>query len=279
MKFLSFFFLIAFSIQLNAQYYYNDIISTLETNRQMRTYQKHNVKSVSAFGIDQNGAKDPNFAEVYEVKENGKKLQISSRNGSQLSVYYNRYDEQGRIISITDSSSIIQNTTTYQYSNDGKVLEIKNVTIDAGNDFSQTETHQWIYNAAGNPSKMWRIINNTDSLEIRFFPDENGLTGDEKTFRKGVETAAIYYYYDEKNRLTDIVRYNEKLKRLLPDLMFEYDEESRIIQKITTTPSIKVSYLIWRYIYDEKGLKTKEALFNDDKQLTGKIEFNYTFSQ
>ena len=131
---------------------------------------------------------------------------------------------------------------------------------------------------AGNPSKMWRIINEKDSLEIRFFPDEDGLVGDEKTFRKGVETAAIYYYHDDNKRLTDIVRYNSKLKKLLPDMMFEYDEQDRVIQKITTTPSIKVSYLIWRYIYNEKGLKTKEALFNDEKQLTGKIEYNYTFN-
>lgn len=62
-------------------------------------------------------------------------------------------------------------------------------------------------------------------------------------------------------------------------MMFEYDEQNRVIQKITTTPSLKVSYLIWRYIYDNKGLKTKEALFNDDKQLTGKIEYSYTFNQ
>lgn len=278
MKSSFFLFLLAFSSHINAQYYYNDIIGTLETNRQMKNYQTNKVKMVSAIGVDQHGSKDPNFGEVYEVKDNGKTLRVSTRNGSQLSVYYNKYDEQGRIISITDSSSIIQNSTTYQYGVDGRILQIKNITIDAGNDFNQTETHQWIYDAAGNPSKMWRIINNTDSLEIRFFPDENGLTGDEKTFRKGVETAAIYYYYDEKNRLTDIVRYNEKLKKLLPDMMFEYDEENRIIQKITTTPSIKVSYLIWRFIYNDKGLKTKDALFNDDKQLTGKINYDYSFN-
>ena len=62
-------------------------------------------------------------------------------------------------------------------------------------------------------------------------------------------------------------------------MLFEYDDKDRVIQKITTTSSIKLGYLIWRYIFDEKGLKTKEALFNDDKQLTGKIEYSYTFSQ
>jgi hypothetical protein len=89
----------------------------------------------------------------------------------------------------------------------------------------------------------------------------------------------IYYYYDDRKRVTDIVRFNLKAKRLLPDVMFEYDDKDRVIQKITTTSSVNLGYLIWRYIFDDKGLKSKEALFNDDKQLTGKIEYSYTFGQ
>jgi hypothetical protein len=38
-------------------------------------------------------------------------------------------------------------------------------------------------------------------------------------------------------------------------------------------------YLIWRYIFDDKGLKTKEALFNKDKELTGKIDYVYTYNR
>jgi hypothetical protein len=63
----------------------------------------------------------------------------------------------------------------------------------------------------------------------------------------------------------------------MPDIMFEYDDNDRVIQKITTTSGAHLGYLIWRYIYDPKGLKTKEALFNDDKQMTGKIEYSYSF--
>ena len=112
-----------------------------------------------------------------------------------------------------------------------------------------------------------------DALIIK--TDENGNTGDEKTFRKGIETGVIHYYYDDKGRLTDIVRYNTKAKKLLPDILFEYDDNDRIIQKITTTSSINLGYLIWRYIFDERGLKTKEALFNKEKKLLGRIDFSY----
>lgn len=95
-----------------------------------------------------------------------------------------------------------------------------------------------------------------------------------------METGYLYYYYDEKNRLSDIVRYNTKVKKLLPDLMFEYDENNRVVQKITTVSNLLMGgYLIWRYIFNEKGLKTKEALFNKDKELTGKIDYSYTFNQ
>lgn len=41
------------SITLHAQYYYNDIIGTRETNRQMQTYLANKVRSVAATGYDQ----------------------------------------------------------------------------------------------------------------------------------------------------------------------------------------------------------------------------------
>ena len=278
MKFLSLIALGLISFQATAQYYYNDIIGTTETNRLMKNYRANKVKMVTTVGIDQYGAKNDTYGEVQEVRENGTVLKTSTRNNAQVSVYYNRFDAQGRLISITDSSAGLINVISYQYDAEDRIKLIQNTTADAANDFNQIEAHHWTYDATGNPLKMWRTINNTDSLEIRFISDENGLPGDEKTFRRGIETGAVYYYYDENKRLTDVVRYNLKLKKLMPDMMFEYDEQNRVIQKITTTPSLKVSYLIWRYIYDDKGLKTKEALFNDDKQLTGKIEYNYTFN-
>ena len=191
---------------------------------------------------------------------------------------------RSRIITSTDSSTGVQSATSFEYDATGKVTKVQNITKDPSNDFNQTETHQWFYNSAGKPEKMWRLITTgatgkADSLEIRFITDEDGNTAEERTFRKGLETGYLYYYYDDKNRVSDIVRYNSKLKKLLPDFMFEYDDNDRAIQKITTTSSRNLGYLIWRYIFDGKGLKIKEALFNDDKELTGKIEYAYTFGQ
>jgi len=267
------------SLSLQAQYYYNDIIGTQETNRQMKTYLANKVKTVSATGYDQRGAKATDFSEFQEVKESGTVLKFSSFTNLDKTVTYSKFDSQGRLIQTSDSSAAIGSVTTYEYDASGRIFKVQNITRDSANDFNQVELHYWIYNAAGNPEKMWRVINNTDSLEIQFVSDKIGNTSDEKTIRKGVETGVIYYYYDDKNRLTDIVRYNTKVKKLLPDILFEYDDNDRVIQKITTTSNINLGYLIWRYVFDDKGLKTKEALFNDDKQLTGKIEYSYTFGQ
>ena len=213
MKFLSLIVLGLISFQATAQYYYNDIIGTTETNRLMKNYRANKVKMVTTVGIDQYGAKNDTYGEVQEVRENGTVLKTSTRNNTQVSVYYNRFDAQGRLISITDSSAGLINVITYQYDAEDRIKLIQNTTADAANDFNQIESHHWTYDATGNPLKMWRTINNTDSLEIRFIPDENGLPGDEKTFRRGIETGAVYYYYDENKRLTDVVRYNLKLKK------------------------------------------------------------------
>lgn len=283
------------SFAIRAQYYYKDIIGTQETNRQMKTYQANKVKTVSVAGFDQRGSKATDFSEFHEVKENGTALKSTTFNNFNKTIIYSRFDNQGRVVSMTDSSKAIVSVTTYQYDANSRIIRVENITKDSANDFNQTEVHMWLYNALGKPEKMWRTINNTDSLEIRFTSDENGNPGDERTYKKGIEnsqyyyyyddekklkyvqTGSIYYYYDEKNRLTDIVRYNLKAARLMPDILFEYDDNDRVIQKITTTSSLTLGYLIWRYVFDEKGLKTKEAMFNKDKQLTGKIEYSYTF--
>ncbi len=269
---------------INAQYYYNDIIGTRETNQQMASYLSNKVRTVSATGFDQRGAKASGFSEFHEVKENGTALKISSITDLNKTVTYSRFDKQGRVFSIADSSTAVDNTTSYEYDSKGNISKVQNTVTDSASQFDHTEIHQWFYDEQGKPARMWRIINNPgnsghDTIEVRFLKDENGNIGEERTFRKNVETGYLYYYYDEKNRLTDIVRFNTRLKKLMPDIMFEYDENDRVIQKITTTSSQSLGYLIWRYIYDSKGLKTKEALFNGDKELTGKIEYSYSFFQ
>ena len=274
MKKLPFLFLLLFYFAANSQYYYKDIVAAADITRLMKTYTANNIKKITAKGITPEGSPSSEFSEVGEV--NGTTLKVTTNNNKAISTLKFNFNDRGQLINSVDSAINVKSISTYSYDANGKIISISNSATDADSsgDFSQTEVHQYIYKD-GKLDKMWRIINKKDSLEIRFETDENGNVIEERNFRRGVLADPIYYYYDDRNRLTDIVRFNYKANRLLPDYLFEYDDNDRVIQKITTTSGKNLGYLTWRYLFDEKGLKTKEALFNKDKQLQGRIDYSY----
>jgi hypothetical protein len=259
------------------QYYYSDITDAKAMGERMKNFVQQKVKTVTATGYDARGAKTSDFNEWQEINAAKKLLKVSTRNGLQVSRQYYQFDDQYRLREIIDSSGDIKSTTHYTYDDKGNITSIKTSIIDSLKDFSETTEHQYQLNAGGKPGKLWRIINGKDSSEYRFTTDEKGNVIDEQLYRRGTGVDPIYYYYDDKNRMTDIVRYNKKAKQLLPTVMFEYDDSDRVIQKMTVLSANNPDYLIWRYIFNAKGLKTKEALFNKQKELTGRIDYAYTF--
>jgi len=274
MKKLPFLSLLLLFFHANSQYYYKDLVAAADITRLMKTYTANNIKKITAKGITPEGSPTSQFSEVGEV--NGTTLKVTTNNNKAISTLKFSFNDRGQLISLVDSAINVKSTSTYTYDANGKIISISNAATDtdSSGDFSQTEIHQYIYKD-GKLDKMWRIINKKDSLEVRFVTDENGNVIEERNFRRGVLADPVYYYYDDRNRLTDIVRFNYKANRLLPDYLFEYDDNDRVIQKITTTSGNNIGYLTWRYLFDEKGLKTKEALFNKDKQLQGRIDFSY----
>ena len=116
MKFLFYSLLTVCSLSGSAQYYYNDIAGTRETNQLMQTYQAQKVRMVSATGYDNKGVKATDFAEVQEIKENGRLLRLSAIRNFNKTVTISRFDEQGRVISIIDSAADIQGVTNYTLS-------------------------------------------------------------------------------------------------------------------------------------------------------------------
>ena len=277
-KALSFLFLLTPFI-LEAQYYYTDIIGTREITGRMKNYLSAKVASIATSGYDARGARTGDFNEWQEVQPSKNTLKITTRNGQSVSRTYYTFDTDGKLVSARDSAAGIQSMTKYSYDAKGLLSNIKTSVTDSLKDFTETDEHVWIYGNTGKLEKMWRIVNEKDSTEYRFNTDDNGNIVDEQLFRRGTGIDPVYYYYNEQNQLTDIVRYNKKVKKLLPDMMFEYDDKGRVSQKITTLSTTSPDYLIWRYLYNESGLKTKEALFNKQKELTGRMEYAYTFLQ
>jgi len=186
-------------------------------------------------------------------------------------------DENGNIIKTTDSSGIVVNTTVYNYDASGN---LNLVTISSSDStISESEQHFWFWEN-GKPSKMLRIKNKRDTAYISFKLDENGNVSEETETRRKVSSRPYFYYYNANNQLTDVVRYNERAKQLLPEYMFEYSSLNQVIQKITV-PTNNSDYLIWRYQYNPQGLKIKEVVYSkqDKKNPMGKIEYQYSFVQ
>ena len=271
--------ILVISFSSKAQYYYKDIIGTQDINRMIKVYQDNKVVEVEATGFDGDGVKSSDFSETHRFFPRLDVLKISTRNKTSVANQYYHFDSRGLLSGIADTSSAGMSITTYTYDNNDNPVLIKNTVTDSEDSIYETELHQWFYNADGKPIRMLRIMNANDTTEVRFTLDGKGNVIEELPFVKKKNGEKVFYYYDDKSRLTDIVRFNTKARRLLPDYMFEYSANNQVVQKITTLSTIGIGYLIWRYAFDDKGLKTKEATFNRDKVMTGKIEYSYRFGQ
>lgn len=271
------------SVSLSAQYYYNDIVGPRETSRVMKTYVENKVRTVSTKGYDGKGGETTDVIAIQEIKENGTLLKASTIFKLNKSVVYSKFDDQHRLIRVTDSASTTQNITTYEYDGSGKISRVEISKKDPDVEFIQVERHQWVYTATGRPDKMIRTVNGKDTIEVKFIADENDNPAEEISYLRKRETDHVYYYFDKEHNLTDIVRYNKNAKKLVPDNMINYDAQGRVIQEIKVAPADSYrkitwnGYQIWRYVYNEQGLKAAEGLFDQDQQLIGRVRYNYTF--
>lgn len=276
MKIAFAFFTFLLSLPASSQYYYKDIIGTKESTATMAAYKAAKVRTVTLKSFTLNNAPIDNLSIRQEFLPAQQALQTVTKSEYTSPSYLTTYaDAAGRMVKTTDSTDGIVNTTTYTYNTAGKLTT---VSFTAGDTLAATKTddHLWQYDAKGQPSKMLRIKNGRDTAVVTFKVDEAGNVIEEQERRRALTDEPYYYYYDASNRLTDIVRYNKKARRLLPESMFEYSDKNQITQRITV-PQGSDDYLIWRYAYDAKGLKTKEVIFNKQKEQTGKVEYVYTF--
>ena len=61
---------------------------------------------------------------------------------------------------------------------------------------------------------------------------------------------------------------------MLPDFLFEYNDEG-VVSQLTQIPQGSSDYIIWQYVYDGRGLKEKDVLFDKRKELLGTITYTY----
>lgn len=275
MKLLTLFIFLWIATTSNCQYYYKDIIGSEQTTNLLKTYRNNKVNRVMVTSYDGENTKMDDFYVEQQFSPEALKT-ITRSNVSNESILISYIDANNRVTKTIDSSDVVTSYTTYTYNSDGLLVSTLSSSTDTGKTSSQSEQHIWQYQNR-KPVSMLRIKNNNDTTYIRFRIDEKGNVAEEQETHKGITSEPVYYYYDDNGRLTDIVAYSKRAKRLLPEYMFEYSPANQVIQQITV-PDNSSQYTIWRYQYDDKGLKIKEAIYNKQKQLTGKLEYQYSFN-
>lgn len=269
------FILVLIFCTADAQYYYKDILLGRQNQENWKAFHDKKVREVSIQSIDANNEQTPDFTCLQKVAPDFSSISTFTRStnvpASTLTAYY---DPSGKMVKTVDTSDTYKSTTEYSYNENGEVTVMLNNSLETDNQIVTTEKHVWIYDG-GSLTKMIKIKGGTDSTWVSFIKDEKGNIVEEKPVRGGQSLPSVYYYYNPDGRLTDIVRYNQKAGRLLPDYVFEYN--SGRLSSMLFVPNGSTDYQRWIYVYDANGLKTNETCYDKKRQVVVRIHYSYTF--
>jgi hypothetical protein len=263
---------ISSSFFAQAQYYYKDIISNSQLMADMAAYKENKVSKIIIKSFEDNGVESEGFFCEKKFSKNYKKSTLFTRADlSSPSLFISEFSADGKLLQTNDSSTISVTKIQYSYNDKGQIASIISYIRSGDDDFLNNITEEHIYTYEGNQvSKMIKVKNSIDSITILFSLDEKGNVAVEKDTKNGTK---FYYYYDAKNRLTDIVQSTEYTKRLKPDYIFEYNNAGQIAQ-MTAVEEGSNNYFVWKYSYDN-GMRAKEKCFTNEKRLMGSIEYEY----
>jgi|SRR5450432_541710 len=272
-----FFFLVcmlmAFSVK--SQYYYKDILITKQNQENWKTFQIQKVRDIQIQSLDANNEPTPGFTCSQSLSPDFSSIITYTKSANiPASTLFATYDRNGRLVKTTDTSDTYKATTDYTYNENGALAGLMNVSTETDNHSTASEMHVWIYKNEL-PDQMIKIKGDQDSTIVKLVRDENGNVVEEQAFHGTQKLPTIYYYYDNDKRLTDIVRYNQKADRLLPDYIFEYI--SNRISSMIFVPSGSSDYQKWVYSYQNNGLKSSEFCYDKKRQLVVKINYIYNF--
>ena len=265
--------LFSIGLSLQAQYYYRDIISNKQLLAEMAIYKENKIRSIKIKSFEDDGTESDGFFCEKKISKDYRKTELFTRsNISGISLFISLFNDKGQLLSTSDSSEIAVSVNKYSYDKDGRLFSILSIIKSSDDDFTNEiqEEHIYYYNSNNLPEKMIRDKNKYDSIAIFFALDENNNLGIEKDSKNGFK---YYYYYDNKNRITDIVHSNDATTKLLPDYLFEYNNAGQLVQ-MTNTEEGGSNYFVWKYSYDN-GLRSREKCYTKERKLMGSIEYEY----
>lgn len=275
MRFISVFIGIFICSFASAQYYYNDILATQQSQQQYQLLRSNKVKKMQATSYEEDRTPTEGFKLEQELSIDGKKLVTRTANISGKTSEVSSFFELGKLKRTQSYSNGIENKMEYGYDEKGQIKLFTLTTIDTSMNYKSVETREWHMNSAGQYTHVLKIKNHSDSSIANFIYDELGNLVEEHWKKKNKEIETYYYYYNSAKQLTDIVRFNTRLKKLIPDYQYEYDEKGRPTQMTQLAANGK--YFVWKYAYNEKGLKISETCTDNKHLVIGSIEYKYEF--
>jgi YD repeat-containing protein len=184
------------------------------------------------------------------------------------------YNSKGLLVKTIGIENDAENTTTYSYDSSNNLLEVLATSNEVGDSNYTTERHLYQYNK-GKLVQMLKIKNNTDTTFVVFRLDDKGKVVKE-TWLKGQQQLRVienyFYYYNANNELTDVVQPSGR--QLLPVISREYDGRGQLVQMVNTRAGGN-GYLLWRYSYNENGLKKNEKCYSKKSIAIGEMVYEY----
>ena len=121
---------------------------------------------------------------------------------------------------------------------------------------------------------MIKKTSGMDSVTIEFQTDSAGLVLEETWIKKDKKIETYYFYYNSENRISDIVRYNTTAQKLLPDFVFEYNENGQLIKMIQIGLNGR-NITHWDYSYFPNGLREMEIAKDRNKNLIISTQYQF----
>jgi hypothetical protein len=237
--------------------------------------KEQKIRNILVHSFEANGETSPGFFCEKKISKDYRRIETYTKSNitgkSLLTAHYNENDQ---LIQSTDSSEISVTSSVYHYDEKGNISSITSTSHSHDDDFATrlVEVHEYTYDAMGRPLKMLRTRNEKDTATIFFTLDEKGNVIDEND--PGKNGRHYYYYYNDKNRLTDIVRFNALKGKLLPDFTFQYNSAGQVTQMVAVEEGINSDYNTWKYVYND-GLRIIEKCFSKENILLGYFEYEY----
>lgn len=266
---------LAVSAVSKAQYYYNDVLSNRKTNGEYNKLKDAKFRQVDLESFEDDDSPSQGFFCQKKMNNDfSESVMISKSNFTGQSELHSWY-QNGRVIKTVNTTPEATNTTEFGYDGKGNLVSVSVASSDNGDSVSFAEKRIYEYDSSGKLAAMKRWKNGKLFSSFLFKKDDNGNVIEEAP-QPGSTDRKYFYYYDSQNRLTDVVHFNERVQKLLPDYMFQYNEGRRVEPKqMLSVDESGRNYFTWKYAYTSEGLPEIQKCYSKEKRLLGTIQYEY----